>query len=184
MPPPRLGFVDSLVPNAFAIPHPGLGRRCEWQACRADGAPGWLLPSPSSGQRVGCLRGCLGLNVAMTPLPFGVDAVSALLAAGFPVPMHGLSLLVMLALLRYREFVADRAAALLTVAPARLASALKLGEAIGHLSGMEILLLRALWAFMPVDPKDERQVAQVGIHPLVAQRVRRLIELDGLLSGW
>jgi heat shock protein HtpX len=81
--------------------------------------------------------------------------------------------------------VADRAAALLTGAPARLASALlKLDEAIGQLSGSELQPLCAFRAFMLVDPKGERQFGLLWTHPSVAQEVRRLMELDSLLSGW
>lgn len=96
--------------------------------------------------------------------------------------MHGLSIPVVLALSRYREFVADRAAALLTGAPTRLASALlKLDEAIDQVSDSDLRSLRAFRAFMLVDIKDERLFGLLSTHPPVAPRVRRLMELEKLL---
>jgi heat shock protein HtpX len=161
MPPARLGFVDSPVPNAFAIGYAltsrgvscsvvvvtsGLVELLEPEeldavlahelahlrnrdalvlSLRSALAVAALVAAlilaavalvsgklaeltarlagrllPSSGQQVGCLRGCLGLNVAVMALAFGVQTVGALLAAGFYVTMHGLSLLVVLALSR------------------------------------------------------------------------------------
>jgi len=144
----------------------------------------WLLPSPSSGQRVGCLRGCFGLNAAMSTLAFGTFALGALLMAGFYAIMHASSLLAVLALSRYREFVADRAAALLTGKPACLASALlKLGTVITELSSSQRQRLGTFRAFMLVDSKDESGFGLLSTHPPLAERVRRLMEIEKLLNS-
>ena len=145
---------------------------------------GWLM-APSSARQVGCLRGCLGVNAAVVALSFGFYALGALLAAGFYLVMHTVSLLVVLALSRYREFVADRAAALLTGAPARLASALlKLDEALRQLSDADVRELGAFRAFLLIDPKREKWLGLLSTHPPVAQRIHRLMEIERRLAGW
>jgi len=89
-------------------------------------------------------------------------------------PVHLVSLLVMLAMSRYREYSADRVAALLTGRPQDLAAVLL--ELDGLRPPTTDLRGRAVQALCIV-PTCERELELLADHPPVEKRVRRLEEL-------
>lgn len=93
--------------------------------------------------------------------------------------------LLLLALSRYREFIADRMAGILTGQPLALASALlKLSGQVQRIPSRDLREMEEMAAFFIVPPlRRESLVALFSTHPPVEERVRRLEALQRQLEG-
>jgi heat shock protein HtpX len=141
----------------------------------------WLLPAGD--RQVGTLRVLLGMYAVLMGLTFLVSAIGALVLAALYWLLHAVSLLAVLALSRYREFIADRAAGLVTRSPAHLAAALrKIERASVGIDATETRPLQAFRAFLLVEPKSDWLLGLLSTHPPISQRVERLMELERVLA--
>jgi len=96
-----------------------------------------------------------------------------------------LSFFLMLALSRYREFAADRGAALITGRPSALASALvKISGAMQLVPTQDLREAERMNAFFIVPARARSSIANLfSTHPPVEQRIRRLQELEAQLQA-
>jgi len=98
--------------------------------------------------------------------------------------VYAVSFVLMLALSRYREFVADRGAALVTGRPSALASALiKLSEGMGRVPQRDLRAAGELNAFFIVPARVKGSMrAVLSTHPPVEQRLAALARLEADLQ--
>lgn len=96
--------------------------------------------------------------------------------------VYVLSFLLMMALSRYREFTADRGAALVTGRPSALASALrKIASGMDRLPQQDLRVANELSAFFIASPK--KVVAGLfATHPPMEKRIEQLMRLEGELQ--
>jgi heat shock protein HtpX len=93
--------------------------------------------------------------------------------------------LLLLALSRYREFVADRMAGIVTGRPLALASALwKIDGRVKRIPRRDLREVEELAAFFIIPPISRESLASLlSTHPPVEERVRRLEQLQRQLEG-
>jgi heat shock protein HtpX len=96
------------------------------------------------------------------------------------IAIYFLSQLVILALSRYREYAADRGGAILTGAPAQLASALaKISDDVYRIPEKDLRQVEHANAFFIVPAlKGDKMAALLSSHPPVEKRVERLREMQ------
>lgn len=112
----------------------------------------------------------------------GQPALLVIVAVSFAV--YAISYVLMLALSRYREFAADRGAALVTGRPAALASALmRLSENVARIPDRDLRTVGQLNAFFII-PLRARGALQTlfSTHPPIEQRIARLQQLEAELQ--
>jgi heat shock protein HtpX len=92
------------------------------------------------------------------------------------------SFFLMMALSRYREFVADRGAALVTGRPSALASALrKISSGMDRLPQQDLRVANELSAFFIASPK--KTIAGLfATHPPMEQRIEKLMQYEAQLQ--
>lgn len=202
MPKPRLAIADTPTPNAFAI-----GRSPKNAVvCTTTGLLDALEPHELEGVLAHELSHIQNRDVlVMTLASFfatvaslmaqfglfaspggrnrdGQPALIVIVAVSFAV--YVLSYFLMLALSRYREYAADRGAALITGRPAALASALmRLSDAVARIPDRDLRTVGQLNAFFIV-PLRARGALQTlfSTHPPIEQRVARLQRLEAELQ--
>ena len=111
----------------------------------------------------------------------GGGAAGALMVAYLvSIMVYFLATLLILALSRYREFVADRGAAYITGAPAKLASALeKISGVISKIPTDDLRKVETANAFFIVSAlKGESLAGLFASHPSMKKRIARLRELE------
>jgi heat shock protein HtpX len=220
MPKPRVAIIDSLVPNAFAA---GRSRRgvvlCvtrglqeQLDEAELEAVLAHELSHIAHGDAVvmtvasfiGVLAG-LTARVGARVLYFAGRARNLwqLLAVAMALTALSaftwfISLFLIRALSRYREFAADRAAALLTGNPGALGSALtKVSDAAGGIPSRDLRSATALNAFYfcplhaprrgrPEGEETDRKIAfgraVISTHPSVEARLERLARIAAELS--
>ena len=96
------------------------------------------------------------------------------------IAIYFLSQLVILALSRYREYAADRGAAILTGAPAQLASALaKIADDVYRIPEKDLRQVERANAFFIIPAlKGNKMAAMLSSHPPVEKRIERLREIQ------
>lgn len=99
--------------------------------------------------------------------------------------VYWISTLTMLALTRYREYAADRAGAILTGAPNRLASALmKIGGLMAAVPSEDLRQVQHANAFFIVPAlKGEDVLEFLSTHPPIPKRIERLRRMQAELEG-
>jgi len=99
--------------------------------------------------------------------------------------VYFLSFFLMLALSRYREFAADRGAALITGRPSALASALqKISGAMAAVPTQDLREAERMNAFFIVPTSVKGAVQTLfATHPPMEKRIARLQELEAQLQG-
>lgn len=99
--------------------------------------------------------------------------------------VYFVSTLLMLALSRYREFAADRGAALITGAPSRLISALlKISGVMQRVPQQDLREVAAMNAFFIVPAIRGEDIAELfATHPSIEKRIARLQALARELEG-
>jgi heat shock protein HtpX len=116
-------------------------------------------------------------------LMFGMIVVRILLAPplAVAVALYALTLPAVAALSRYREFAADRSAALLTGSPSALASALlRLSGDLERIPRSDLRSIARANALlvMPAPPRVPVLLRLTATHPPVERRVQRLLALE------
>jgi heat shock protein HtpX len=109
---------------------------------------------------------------------FGVIAISVL--------VYVLSFLLLRALSRYREYAADRGAAIMTGAPAQLASALtKISGAMARIPTRDLRAAEGLNAFfiVPAVARGFSLSSLVATHPPAEQRIARLLAMQAQIDA-
>jgi heat shock protein HtpX len=97
--------------------------------------------------------------------------------------VYAVSFFLMMALSRYREFAADRGAALITGRPSALASALrKLASGIERLPQQDLRAANELSAFFIAAPTKQSIMGLFATHPPMDKRIEALARLEAELQ--
>ncbi len=194
MPKPRVAVADTSVPNAFAV---GRSRKTS-AVCASTGMMRALTPSELQAVMAHELSHVRNRDVLVITVVsfFATVALMIMLLVRFSwrlflglallaLPFWVLSSFLLLALSRYREYVADREAALTTGKPSALASALsKIAGGLGGIPAEDLRATRALNAFFVVPTSVKRGPREFwSTHPPIEQRLARLERLEIELSG-
>jgi heat shock protein HtpX len=202
LPKPRIAIAQTAVPNAFAM---GRSPRSA-VVCATTGILDLLEPHELEGVMAHELahvrhRDVLIMtvasffaSVAAMVVQFGLffggrgrdggqPAVAVVLVVSAVV--YAVSFMLMLALSRYREFVADRGAALTTGRPSALASALmKLSEGMGRVPQRDLRVAGELNAFFIVPARAKGTLRSLfSTHPPMERRIAALARLEAELHG-
>jgi heat shock protein HtpX len=201
LPKPKVAVADTDVPNAFAM---GRSQK-KATVCCTTGIMRALSPAE--------LEGVLGhelshvkhrdvlimtiasffASVAALMMQFGFffgggddddsPAFLVVLLASFVV--YIVSFFLMLALSRYREFAADRGAALITGRPSALASALvKISGAMEQVPTRDLREAERMNAFFIVPTSVKGAIQTIfATHPPMEKRIERLQQLEAQLQG-
>ena len=206
IPKPRIAVADTDVPNAFAC---GRGQKSA-TVCATTGIMQRLSPSELEGVMAHELAHVKHRDVLiMTIASFFASLAAMIMQFGFffggghdgddenpsflvillvSFVVYVLSYFLMMALSRYREFAADRGAAIVTGRPSALSSALvKISGAVQQLPQRDLReaeRLERMNAFfiVPVRVKSALQ-ALFSTHPPMEKRIERLQVLESQLQG-
>jgi heat shock protein HtpX len=93
------------------------------------------------------------------------------------------SFLIIRAISRYREFVADRDGALMTGRPAKLANALmKISGSMKRVPEQQARQMEGMNAFFIIPAASRSSIANLfSTHPPVEKRIQKLMELEAAL---
>ena len=203
LPKPRIAVVDTAMPNAFAM---GRSQRTA-TVCATTGILRLLEPAELEGVMAHELTHVINRDVViMTVAAFFASIASMIVQWGFffgggsdddegdsfwvvilvSIGVYAVSFVLMQALSRYREFAADRGAAVITGRPSALASALL--KISGTLNRVPTADLRAgpaeLAAFYIVPPRVKSTVSNLfSTHPPLEQRLAALSRLEAQLQS-
>jgi heat shock protein HtpX len=200
LPKPKIAVADTHMPNAFAT---GRSQK-NATVCATTGIMNTLSPSELEGVMAHELAHVKNRDVLiMTIASFFASIAAVILQFGFffggggddenpsivivllvSFVVYILSFFLMLALSRYREFAADRGAALVTGRPSALASALvKVSGAMQRVPTQDLRQAERLNAFFIV-PTSVRGAVQTlfSTHPPMEKRIERLQRLEGQLQ--
>lgn len=201
LPKPKVAVADTSVPNAFAI---GRSQKSA-TVCATTGIMRTLSPAELEGVMAHELTHVKNRDVLiMTVASFFASIASLILQFAFffggddeeggaPVLViiavsaivYAVSFFLMLALSRYREFSADRGAALITGRPSALASALvKISGAMQVVPTKDLREAERMNAFfiVPASVKGSLKTL-LSTHPPMEQRIARLQQLETQLQA-
>src|SRR4051812_17453065 len=192
LPKPKVAMAQTTVPNAFAM---GRSRKSA-TVCATTGIMELLSPAELEGVMAHELTHVINRDVAiMTIASFFASIASMILNFGFlfggggwgddddnggflPVILVSLmvyviSFFLMQALSRYREFAADRGAAVLTGRPSALSSALlKISGTMERIPAQDLRTAEGLNAFFIIPAKTKQSLSNLfSTHPPVEQRI-------------
>jgi heat shock protein HtpX len=199
LPKPRIAMVQSEMPNAFA-----LGRSPKHATvCATTAIVDLLSPSELEGVMAHELSHVANRDVAiMTLASFFASLASMIIQFGFffggdddegpgiffvivvAMAVYAISFVLMQALSRYREFAADRGAAVLTGRPTALASALvKISGEMAHVPKQDLrhAEMNAFY-FFPAQAKQSL-FSLFATHPPMEKRIARLEQMESQLQG-
>ena len=201
LPKPKIAVADTSVPNAFAM---GRSQKSATVCC-TTGIMRTLSPSELEGVMAHELTHVKNRDVLiMTIVSFFASVASMIMQFAFffggdddeggaPVIVilavsalvYALSFLLQLALSRYREFSADRGAALITGRPSALASALvKISGAMETVPTNDLREAERMNAFFIVPASVKGSLRTLfSTHPPMEQRIARLQQLEASLQG-
>jgi heat shock protein HtpX len=200
LPKPRIAVADTHVPNAFAC---GRSQKSA-TVCATTGIMSVLSPSELEGVMAHELTHVKNRDVLiMTIASFFASIASIILQFGFffggddddnpsilvvllvSFVVYIVSFFLMLALSRYREFAADRGAAIITGRPSALASALvKISGAMQRVPTQDLRQAERMNAFFII-PTNVKGAVQTlfATHPPTEKRIERLQQLEGQLQA-
>jgi heat shock protein HtpX len=205
LPKPRVGVVNTRMPNAFAI-----GRSPKKATvCATTGIMELLSPSELEGVMAHELTHVKNRDVAiMTLAGFFATIAAYIVQFGFlfgggggmsddddnpsfmvlflvSLAVYVISFLLMQALSRYREFAADRGAAIITARPSALASALmKISSGMHQIPQKDLRASSELSAFYIFPPGVKSAVGGLfSTHPPMEKRIAALERLEAQLQG-
>jgi heat shock protein HtpX len=209
LPKPKIAVADTDVPNAFAI---GRSPRSA-TVCATTGIMRTLQPQELEGVMAHELAHVKNRDVLiMTVASFFASVAAMITQNGFlfggfgfgghsdddeggspafivvllvSLLVYALSSVLMLALSRYREFAADRGAALVTGRPSALASALmRISGAMQRIPDRDLRAAGQMNAFFIVPTSVKRAAASIfSTHPPMEARIARLQQLEAQLQG-
>jgi heat shock protein HtpX len=203
LPKPRVAVAQTAMPNAFA-----LGRSQKTATvCATTGIMNMLSPAELEGVMAHELSHVKNRDVMiMTIASFFASVAAMILQFGFffggggssddddgpgfiailliSLVVYVVSYFLMMALSRYREFVADRGAALITGRPSALANALlKLHSGMERLPQQDLRVASERSAFFIVPPGTKQAfLGLFSTHPPVEKRVEALARLEAELQ--
>jgi len=200
LPKPRIAVADTPVPNAFAC---GRSQKSA-TVCATTGIMSVLSPSELEGVMAHELTHVKNRDVLiMTIASFFASIASIILQFGFffggddddnpsilivllvSFVVYIVSFFLMLALSRYREFAADRGAAIITGRPSALASALvKISGAMQRVPTQDLRQAERMNAFFII-PTNVKGAVQTlfATHPPTEKRIERLQQLESQLQA-
>jgi heat shock protein HtpX len=200
LPKPRIAVADTEVPNAFAM---GRSKK-KSVVCATTGIMNLLEPSELEGVMAHELAHVKNRDVLIMTFASFFASLAAMMAqfafffgagddespAGIVVFLVSLlvyfvSFFLMLALSRYREFTADRGAALTTGRPSALSAALlKISGAMERAPQRDLRAANEMNAFFIV-PTSVKSTVQTlfSTHPPMEKRIERLGQLEQQLQG-
>jgi heat shock protein HtpX len=200
LPKPRIAVADTPVPNAFAM---GRSQKSA-VVCATTGIMNTLEPSELEGVMAHELAHVKNRDVLIMTFASFFASIAAMMAqfafffgggddespAGIVVFLVSLlvyfvSFFLMLALSRYREFTADRGAALTTGRPSALSSALvKISGAMERTPQRDLRAAGEMNAFFIVPTAVKSSVKTLfSTHPPMEKRIERLGRLEQQLQG-
>jgi heat shock protein HtpX len=200
LPKPKVAVAYTEMPNAFAI---GKSQKSA-TVCATTGIMKLLSPAELEGVMAHELahvknRDVLIMtiasffaSVAATIIQFGFffggggsdddDGPSFLVILLVSVAVYVISFFLMMSLSRYREFVADRGAALFTGRPSALASALrKISSGMDRLPEKDLRVANEMSAFYIASPKKVVS-GLFATHPPMEKRIEQLMRLEAELQ--
>jgi heat shock protein HtpX len=201
LPKPKIAVADIAMPNAFAM---GRSQKSA-TVCATTGIMKLLSPAELEGVMAHELTHVKNRDVMiMTIASFFASVASIILQFGFffgggssddddgpgffvvilaSLAVYVISFFLMMALSRYREFVADRGAALITGRPSALASALqKLTSGIERLPQQDLRASSELSAFFIAAPTKKAVMGLFATHPPMEKRIEALARLEAQLQ--
>jgi heat shock protein HtpX len=208
LPKPRIAVVDTRMPNAFAI---GRSQKTA-TVCATTGLLALLEPAELEGVMAHELTHVINRDViVMTVASFFAAIASMIVQFGFlfgggfgggrgnsdegddmivivlvSAAVYAVSFVLMQALSRYREFAADRGAAVITGRPSALASALvKISGTMGRVPQQDLRAASGeMAAFYIVPPAAKRAVRTLlATHPSLDARLAALSRLETQLQS-
>jgi heat shock protein HtpX len=201
LPKPKVAVAQTEMPNAFAI---GRSQKSA-TVCATTGIMKLLSPAELEGVMAHELTHVKNRDVMiMTIASFFASVASIILQFGFffggsssddedgpgffviilvSLAVYVISFFLMMALSRYREFVADRGAALITGRPSALASALrKLSSGMERLPQQDLRVANELSAFFIAAPTKQSIMGLFSTHPPMEKRIEALGRLEAQLQ--
>jgi heat shock protein HtpX len=202
LPKPKIAVADTTMPNAFAI---GRSQKTA-TVCATTGLMNLLEPHELEAVMAHELTHVKNRDVLiMTVAGFFAALASLIVQFGFffggggdsdddspswaivllvSFVVYILSFFLMLALSRYREFVADRGAALITGRPSALSSALiKISSGIERVPQQDLRAAEGLSAFFIVSPGVKSALRTIFMdHPPTEKRIEQLSRLEAQLQ--
>jgi heat shock protein HtpX len=205
LPKPKIAVADSPVPNAFAA---GRSQKSA-VVCATTGIMNILEPHELEGVMAHELTHVKNRDVMVMTVASFFASVAAMITQfgfffgggfgggdddngpGFAVVLlvsfavYIISFFLMLALSRYREFGADRGAAIITGRPSALASALmKLSGAMQRVPDQDLRAAGRMNAFFIVPTSVKKSVSTLFMtHPPMEARIARLQQYESQLQG-
>ncbi len=201
LPKPKVAVADTDMPNAFAC---GRSQKTA-TVCATTGIMRTLSPTELEGVMAHELTHVKNRDVLIMTIAsffasvaslimqfsffFGGDddegAPSVLVIFAVSFLVYILSFFLMLALSRYREFAADRGAALITGKPSALASALRnISGAMTQVPTQDLREAERMNAFFIVPTSVKGAVQNLfATHPPMEKRIDRLAQLEAQLQG-
>ncbi|MEA2372450.1 MAG: heat shock protein HtpX [Solirubrobacteraceae bacterium] len=208
LPKPRIAVVDSTMPNAFAI---GRSQKTA-TVCATTGILALLEPAELEGVMAHELTHVINRDVViMTIASFFAAIASMIVQFGFffgggfggggsddndgdgmivvvlvSAAVYAVSFVLMQALSRYREFAADRGAAVITGRPSALASALvRINGAMDRVPQRDLRAASGeMAAFYIIPPAAKRAVSSIfATHPPLEARLAALGRLETQLQA-
>jgi heat shock protein HtpX len=202
LPKPKVAVADTVMPNAFAL---GRSKKSA-TVCATTGLLETLSPAELEGVMAHELSHIANRDVmVMTLASFFASVASLIVQSAFwfggggdddddiswiaviaiAAGVYLVSYLLLQALSRYREYAADRGAALLTGRPSALSSALlKITDGIAHTPSKDLRSQGAVSAFYicPATATDSL-ASLLSTHPPVEKRIARLSRYEAQLQG-
>ena len=207
LPKPRVAIAESDIPNAFAAGH----SRKTSTVCVTTGLMATLEPRELEGVIAHELAHVANKDVIVMTVAGFLATVAGLLvrfgvysgmmggrgrkdnsAAMFlvvilvSIAVYVASFLLLRALSRYREFAADRGAAIMTGAPAQLASALgRISGSMARIPTQDLRAAEGMNAFfiIPAVSKGLSLSSLISTHPPAEKRIARLMEMQAQLDA-
>jgi heat shock protein HtpX len=201
LPKPRIAVMETRMPNAFAM---GRSKK-HATVCATTGIMDLLSPAELEGVMAHELSHVLNRDVMiMTIASFFASIAAMILQFGFlfgggdddenpgiffviivSLAVYAISFFLMQALSRYREFAADRGAAVLTGRPSALASALlKIAGNMNRVPQQDLRAASEMNAFFIIPASAKSALGNLfSTHPPVEQRIARLQRLEAQLQG-
>ena len=201
LPKPKIAVADTQMPNAFAM---GRSKKNS-TVCATTGIMSLLSPSELEGVMAHELTHIANRDVAiMTLASFFASVASMITQFGFffggghgdsdddgpgflvvvlvSMVVYVISFILMMALSRYREFAADRGAAVITGRPSGLASALVKISGVNEKIPSQDLRAAEMQAFF-ISPVGQRVMGLFSTHPPMEKRLAALQRLESQLQG-
>jgi heat shock protein HtpX len=201
LPKPKIAVAQTNMPNAFAL---GRSQKSA-TVCATTGIMNLLSPAELEGVMAHELAHVKNRDVMiMTIASFFASIAAMILQFGFlfvggqsddddgpgiffviiiSLVVYVVSFFLMMALSRYREFVADRGAALVTGRPSALASALRrISSGMDKLPQQDLRVANELRAFFIAPPSKASIAGLFSTHPPMEQRIERLMEYERQLQ--